>query len=255
MSLFNKNKDKDKDKKIKPIISEDVRTLMFIFFIAFYFILFSFISIQNRNRGVNKNNESNKVNENKKVEGINYEFSLDDVLNNNYNFKYDIYLNNVLYSYDGKRYEYKEKFNYILGDNKVVYYKDKYYYYMFDINSNNYINSINPYIVNEFIDIENIINIIRDSTYVSKTDYDSGKIAYNFSIKNSNLYNVIYDIEIDDKKIGEKVNDIYIGTDEDKNVNNIKLILNSYCLYNNKCESLVVDLNYDNFYNIEDFDR
>jgi len=244
-------KDNNKEKKYKeynPALDSDNKMIYLIIFVFFYFILFSIISINSRN---NKKNisKSEKIDDDTIVY---YEFSDSYIKNENYSFIYSVELDGKTYLYSGKKYNDKELFNLKLDDKYTNYYKDKYYFYERDINNGKYLTISNPYIKNEYLDIDSINSMLDNSEYVSKTDYESGKTSYNYEITNKNLYSAIYDESVDDLS----VNSIFISTDQDKYINEIKLDLSGYCKYKDTCKSLNIELEYDNFNDInkDDFD-
>lgn len=170
--------------------------------------------------------------------GSPYNFNIQSLLNKNFNYTYDIYVDGILYKYEGKRNNDSELFDF----NGANYYKNSNNYL---VNNGTWIRSDNPIMFNEFTDISNIKDIISRSSYESMTTYDNGKTDFNFVISTNTINEIFYNSNTD---FDEVPNKIIIGTDENRNVNNISFNLNSFCTNNKMCNySLEIKLNYNNF--------
>ncbi len=207
-------------------------------FFGFYFIFFLGIMVLART-GNNHSNINNQYNNNKP-----YNISFDKILDSNYHFKYEISFDQNSFIYEGDRNGNKELFT--LGVDKCYRNEEDYLK-----NTNGlWLKSDNPYIMKEFLDIHKISSILNVSTYISKTDYESGMKVYNFQVTTNTLVKLFENVLID---LDDGPNEIIFKTDEDGNVNVIKFDLSSYCKYKNlSLDKGEVILNYDRFGEIEE---
>lgn len=171
-----------------------------------------------------------------------YSFKIDSLLKNNYQYSYVITLDGIDYEYFGKRYKNMELFQF--EGNEYFRTEDEYF-----IKDNLWIKSDNPYKFKEFLDVNNLVNLIKIASYDAKTTYESGKIKYNFLISSNTINQNIYNISSD---FLEEPNEIIVSTDEDRNVDEITLNLDSYCKVNKLCnDSLKMKFKYDNFLEVQ----
>ena len=201
------------------------RAILFFGAYFFFFLLLIIISrFGNRTSNYKYDDfEKNKV-------------SFDSIANNNYNFTYSVFLDDMKYIFTGERNGDITKINYL--DN--VYYKinDNYY------DSNNMIVD-NPIIFSLFLDNNNYDNICENSYYESKTEYEDSHLRFDYLLSTNTINSLFYNIESD---YNEEANKIVYSTDKDKDVYQINYILDSYCLLNNLCErSLKIEIAYDKF--------
>lgn len=210
-----------------------------IAFFAFYLVFFLILMIAVRSGGNTASSYTTETDSKKP-----YNISFEKILDNNYHFKYEINLDQNTYVYEGNKNGNKELFT--LGvDN--FYRKEE----NFLKNTNGiWLKNDNPYIMNDFLDINKITNIFDSATYISKTDYESGMKVYNFQITTNTLVKLLENIDID---IADIPNEIIVKTDEENSANEIKLDLSSYCKYKNLSSIKgEITLNYDNFGEIEE---
>lgn len=211
-----------------------------IIFFLFYFVFFVILFLVIKGTG----NKNSLLQEYEK--GNTSVFDNNGILSNNYMFDYKIKLDGVVHDYYGKRKDTVETFKY----NNIDYYKsDK------DFFSNNgtWVKCETPYLFSEILDIGNMNTIMNNATYESKTEYDDGKIDYNFLISSNSLNKILYNMDTD---FDEVPNKIVLSSDSDKIINKISLILNSFCMLNNKCNSsLEIELNYDMFGGVSKIDN
>ena len=211
-----------------------------ILFFGGYFIFFLVLIIVVRISGTNNISSSDDY-----EKGTPFQFKVNNIVNNNYAFNYKVNLDGVVYNYVGEKYNNTEQFT--LNDKSYYCEGDK----CFINNSGLWVKCDSPYIYSYFFDILNIKNIFEKATYVSKTEYDSGKTSYNFLISSNTLNSMIDNMFTD---IEEEPNEIVINTDEDNYVNEIKFKLDSYCINNNSCsKNLDIELYYDSYGQIEEF--
>lgn len=211
-----------------------------ILFFSAYFVFFVFLFILFRVGG-----ESTRLSED-------YEYGdsiylIDKVAAENYRFTYNIYIDNEVITYEGKKAGNKELFNF-LG---VDYYRvgDSY----FDYYDNNWIIATNPYVFQEFLDFSKLVQIISDATYISKTEFDSGITLFTYQISSNSLIKKIENLDTD---ILEVPNSIGFFTDENLYLNRIELDLSSYGKFKGICTSnFKITLEYYDFGKIENIDE
>ena len=229
-------------KKIKELIKgleENPRGKSVMFF-AFYFVFFLILIVTLRFGDRKSYNSSDYES------GIPYSFSLDKVLKKNYSFFYNIKLDEEENIYTGKRLKKKMSFSY----------KDKNYYYngkKFFIKEKELLEIENPILFFELLDEDNLNKMISASSYESKTSYESGKTLYTFLISSNTINKLVNNLDSD---YFEEPNKIVISTDNDNNVEDIHLMLDSYCSVNSLCEkSLDIKLSYADFGDIKDIEE
>lgn len=210
-----------------------------ILFFGGYFFFFLILAVIFRIGGSSRIPTSSEY-----EKGNPYSFSLNHLIDNNYSFEYKITLDGTLYNYVGKRYDSNQEFKY----NNQNYFCNSSNCF---INNNNlWVKSENPYRYSYFLDGVNIDKILKNATFVSKTDYESGKVSYSFLISSNTLNSMIKNINTD---IDEEPNEIVVNSDESGKINEIKFDLNSYCINNKECNSnLEIELYYDSFGKIEE---
>jgi hypothetical protein len=214
-----------------------------ILFFGFYLIFFIFIIIFVR---VGSRNSTGSYEYEKGNGTSNYNFDISGIANSNYKFTYTITVDGVASVYSGEKYEDTELITY----NNNNYYRNGDNYF---INNTLWIKSDNPYIYSDFLEYDNISNLLVAASYESKTSYDSGKEIYNFLISTNTINQLLNNINSD---FLEEPNRITISSDEDKNINEIIYYLDSYCTLNKLCNnSLKIDLVYDDFGNVEEIEN
>lgn len=226
-NFFNKIKEIKKMKNGKAI-------LFFGFYFIFFVVIIIFIKFSSRVPVMHS--------EDYEMGQGSYSFKIETLLKNNYQYSYIITLDDINYEYFGKRYKNMELFQF--NGNDYFRNEDEYF-----IKNNIWIKSDNPYKFREFLDVNNLVNLIKMASYNAKTTYESGKIKYNFLISsntiNQNLYNISSDFL-------EEPNEIIVSTDEEKNVDDITLNLDSFCKVNKLCNSsLKMKFKYDNFFEVQ----
>lgn len=231
-------KEKNKKSFLKELTSTP-RGKGVVFFGA-YLLFFIVIAIIARTGG------SGELSNNKSYEtGSPLQFSLANIQNSNYQFTYEFIIDNTTYLYQGTKTIDKELFNF---NNTTQYYANKNVYFM--NNSGVWINTQNPYILKEFVDIKTISSLIEASTYVSKTEYDSGKNVYSFSLSSASISKLLNNTDLD---IEEIPNELIVGTDNDNYVNSLKFNLDSYCKVKQLCtNSMKINLSYELFGEVDE---
>ena len=228
---------KNRIKQLKEIINNLKKTdrgralLFFLGYLIFFIIVFIFIQTSGRmhtNRSDYEN--GNMIN-----------FNVEQIMNNNYSYDYIITIDVNDYEYVGSRNDDLELFTYKDND----YFRDYKNNKIYKQENNKWIESKNPNDFNYFTDIDNILELANNATYISKTDYESGKMTYNYEISTTTIEKIMNDVDID---LDDKPNELVFSTDEDGNVVNIKMKLDSYGKYKNYSKKyLTIELNYDDF--------
>lgn len=174
-----------------------------------------------------------------------YNFKVDKLLEDNFNFDYVITLDGNSYEYVGVRNNNRELFNY----NEYNYYKDESGCY---VGGTSWIKGDDPYLYSEFLDVNKIIELLALATYKAKTSYDSGAESYIFMISSNTINQHLYGINSD---YFEVPNEIVVDTDTSNVINTLEFNLDSYCKVNNKCQnSLRIKLNYSKYGEVSDID-
>jgi len=238
---MNKNKD-SRDFKLDSIkeLMKTPRGRAIMFF-GVYFVFFLILTLVARNSTpVNpKTREYEKGNP--------YHFSIQNIVGKNYNFCYEINIDDKVVTYKGSRYKDLELFQMSDGVSSIDYYRDHDNY----LNKNNqlWLKADNPYQYNKFMDIENISNVLLKATYVSKTNYESGMEVYNFLVSSATLVELLEGGTLD---IEEVPNEIVLSTDDLGYTEKITFGLNSYCLAKGICtEKMSITLKYADYGKIE----
>lgn len=189
-----------------------------------------------------------RFSEEKPYKDVKYEkgssYSIDFKNFDNFSYMYKIRLDNVLTECNGKKNDIQELFE--VNGNSYYREDDKYFINKSDL----WLKSDNPLEFSYFLELNNINKIIDNATFISKTEYESGKVSYNFEISSNTLNYMISDINTD---FDDKPNNIIVNIDENRNINEIKFDLDSYCVNSNQCtNSLDIELYYDSIDEIEE---
>ena len=233
------NKKKNNEFNFKELISTP-RGRAILFFGA-YLIFFMAIAIFARAGGA-----SNGLSSNKKYEtGSPLQFSLEAIEQNNYKFNYSVEVDGVVSTMTGIKDGFRESSTCTLLNE---YYMENGNYF---INSNGiWVKTSSPYADKFFHNVENISNLIERASYISKTEYESGKDVYTFNISSATISKLFNGNDLD---IEEVPNEIIIGVNEDNYVNEVKFVLDSYCKAVGTCtSSMKVTLKYEMFGEIEE---
>ncbi len=229
----------DKIKKFWKLIKELNSTprgkavLFFGFYAIFFIVLFIIMAI-----GKSNNN-----------------YSLDDIYNtnkisfssidSNFEYSYKFYIDNNIYTYDGKKRNNEETFIF----NNAGYYNKNGDFYQND--GGNYVEVDSPFIYREFTDNDVIKQLIDVSSFSSKTEYENGDMMYNYKITTSTIVKELDDIDTD---IDDVPNEISIYVSKDGNIKNIKFNLNSYGLFKSiSMNKFEIELSYFNYGEVDDF--
>ncbi len=223
-SILEKIKELEKNPRGKAI-------LFFAFYLLFFIIVIVFTRLGARNILSNYNYDSGD------------KFNLARIEEDNYKYLYEVKLDDVVYSLDGKKDGIKEEFSFMNNN----YYKRENEYFI--LSNGIYEESAEPTTFSYFFDINNLKDLLEDAYFLSKTDYESGKRVYNYLLDTNVILKKYENLETD---IDAKACEIILSTNEDGDTNQIKLRLESFCKYKGLCiNDLEITLNYEDFGNIE----
>ena len=226
---------------IKRLKSTDRGRALLFFCVYLLFFLFVFIFMKTADR-VHLNRSDFET-------GNQVSFNVEKIKNNNYSYKYTVTIDVNDYLFTGKRNK----------DYELLEYQDNKYFINHSDNgvlkyeNNQWVNSNNPNDFSDFVDADNILELAENSTYLSKTDYESGKVTYSYEISTTTIEKIINNVDID---LDDKPNELVFSTDEDGNVISIKMKLDSYGKYKGNCKKyLDIEIEYDDFGKIKDIDN
>ena len=234
-----------KIEQLKEIINNLKKTdrgralLFFLGYLIFFVIVFIFIQTSSR---VNLSRDDFE-------NGTTVNFNVDKIQDNNYSYKYTITLDINDYEFVGKRQDNLEEFNY----NEYYYFRDYKTNKSYREEKGNWVECKDPNDFKYFTDIENIIDLANNATYISKTNYESGKTTYNYEISTTTIEKLMHDVDID---LDDKPNELVFSTDEEENVVSIKMKLDSYGKYKNYSKKYFsINLEYDDFGDIKELEN
>lgn len=216
-----------------------------ILFFAFYFIFFfCLISLIRTNYTPNK--EADTTSDNK----VNTEYKLDGIKNGNYHFTREENINGVITNFTGDKSDNKidgvmtsnnNFYNYFIYDNiSLIKTTDKY-----EVTSD-------LYHFNNITDDKAIEKILERSTLISKTEYETGNISYNYEITTNTIDSILNNTNID---IADIPNKIVLEANEENEVVKITYDLSSYATYLNGMPTITsITITYSNFGEIKDLE-
>ena len=215
--------------------------LFFIFYFIFFFVLISIIRTNySSNRNVNPNNDNS----------VSTEYKLDGIENGNYHFTREENINGVITNFTGDKADNKTEgvmtlnntfTNYFIYDNiNLIKTTDKYEV------------TTDLYHFNNITADYNIENILKRSTLISKTEYETGNTLYNYEITSNTIDSILNGTNID---IADIPNSIILESNEDDEVVKITYNLSSYATYiNNAPTTISIIITYSNFGEIENIE-
>ena len=195
--------------------------IFYLFFFIFLFIVFSVTS--NYETPEYENNETN--NNNSQVEES-LPFSIKN-LENDYTFTYKRVVDDLSFEYLGNRRGSKIT---LLDDMGV-------YEYNYQNSTLVETNTANEDIIYKFLDVYEFRRLIKNSTYISKTEYASNESLYTYEVSNSTLHNILgKDIEN-----GRLMNQIKIQTNNKNIIEEVEFdITNFISQKDNKQEKIII---------------
>lgn len=211
-----------------------------ILFFGFYFVFFIIIMIIARfgSRNYTKPSDYEK--------GKSGTFYINDIVDKNYGFTYQVSLDNVKYTYTGTRNSNNTLFDY--NGNNYFSSDDKYF-----INNSIWAKCDNPIRFYNFINPSKLTSILENSWNEANTSYEDGRHEYSLLISTNTLNKLLDSKNTDYDEIPNK---IVVSTDSDKLANKITYNLDSYCKLNNLCDnSLSLEISYYRFGKIERIDN
>lgn len=236
-------KKKGRFAKIKEIV-KDIKNnpqKKGILFLGIYFIFFLLVIMSLRT--------SNTINQEKSKEKIssNFEYSLKNIKNNNYSFKYTEVLDNNLVMYSGDQLFGNSRFNKTYNNIVEQYYDSNGIFLKKELNGWMKVN--NPYIFKELRDIHKIEKILKRATFISKTEYKEQTKTYNYQISTTTLVDLIDNQKVD---LDDNINTIVLTTNSENEVVKIEFNLTPYTNYKQLSTVLgTVQVEYTNFGKIE----
>lgn len=205
--------------------------------LGFYFIFFLILIIS-----IRVGNSSNRKYNNYQ-NGKSTKYDLSKIINGNYQFNYNINLDSNIYSYTGNC----NNYNCLFNSNNIDYYKSHDLYFVHDTIWSKCDNPIKFY---QFMNIDNISQILNNSYLDSTTNYESGDYEYKLLISTNSLDKIIFNNVTDYDEIP---NNITLRTNNENSVYKINYNLDSYCKLNNLCNNnLSIEISYDKFGEIEE---
>lgn len=212
--MKNNNEEKGVINKIKVFCQSKVGKMTLFF--GFYFFFFLFLSFfLNANKNIDKpadNNNNNQVVDKENNVQVTDLFTINPIVDNNYFYSYTILENGNEINFTGQ------------------------------INDKNSL--IEEYAYNYFLDIYNVRQLIKNSKYISKTDY-SDNIVYQYELTNKTI-NELRGEELNN----EGINKITVKVDSNLVVTDIELDLNNYM--SNKFNEYKITLQYGKVANNEE---
>ncbi len=170
-------------------------------------------------------------------------FSSEVLKNNNYHFKYIVYLDEYTYEYEGDKFNELELFEY----NNSSYFNNNNTFYK---KGESWEKVDNPYRFNKFFSGKSISDLINNSYYQKSTRNEDNTSYHELDIS-SNTINKILDNK--DSDVDEVPNKIIIYADSDGELDKISFNLDSYCKVIDGCQNtLKIDLEYSNAGKIQD---
>ncbi len=225
----------------KEQVLEFVRTprgKAFIFF-GVYFIFFLVLSMVAHIGGKGAVIGSTDLNLGK------FSYNLSSIKGGNYNFVYQFFVDQNTITYSGKHY-----------DDKMLFSDGVFNYYqqgstLMREQDGIFLKSDAPCPLFSLTDVTVIDNLIKASTYISKTELATGEEIVNLAISTTTLVKQLDGLDID---LDDLVNSIELKKNKDDEVVEIKYIFDNYAKYKGLANnSFHLVLTYSNFGDIEEF--
>ena len=177
--------------------------IFYIFFFAFLFIFLSTPADTEPIRDKEPEEESSSL-----------PFKTIKLENNDYNFTYQESVNNTSLIYKGEK---KDK-------NITITFEDNTYNYYYQDGKLLLENAESPLKYSKLLDIYEIKNLIKSATFISKVEYPSKMVDYNYEISNKSLQEVF---EVSEE-LSDVNNKIIINCNEDLEVLKISFDITNY---------------------------
>ena len=200
--------------------------LFFGFYVIFFLGVILLVRFSSRNRTVASDYETSGG----------FHRPVQATIVDNYQFQYNINLDNIEYLYIGSKYQKEREFNF---NNKKYYSNGDYYFVLNDT----WEKTDNPFYFYEFLKDEVYMNLMNVGYLESTTSYDSGKIVYHYVIATDTLTKEINETQTD---IADDGNTMMIHMDDGEHISKIVYQLDSYCRVMNYCKnSLKIEMDFD----------
>ena len=218
-------------KKLQEQINKSPRRKALLFF-GFYFVFFAIIIAFLRNSSQTTTNSNS--NSNSPLE-TSLPFEMESLKGKNYQFSYSILVDNEKYEYQGEKENEKEK---------ILFNNESYYYNGEDYLNTSGIKEDNPYIYSEFLSVDILNSLLKNSYFEAKTVYESGKVVYRFLLDTNVIYKTIYNENSD---FSTDQNIILVSINQNGQVEEVSYQLNSYCETISSCTTLKINMSYENW--------
>lgn len=222
-------------KKISKLKKSEngISFLFFAFYFLFFIVVILIILFGGSKNYMIKEYEKGSVTQ----------FNTSLLLNKNFYFNYKIIIDGVVYDYYGKKLNDVESFKFNNND----YYRNNNDYF---VNNGSWNECDNPYLFYELIDVDNMVNILGNSSFSSKDVGENGMINYRYLVSSNTINKLIYNIDSD---FDEIPNDIDINVNNESGTVEIRYVYNSLCKLKSICnDSLIIETNYEMINSVKD---
>ena len=166
---------------------------------------------------------------------------IDQLLDNNFSYVYTIEADTKAYTVTGKINEGVEEFTYDDGTTSTKYYRNGENYLVYE--KETWIKGTEPTNLFKFFNTKSLNKLIKKASYDSKTDYQSGRVNYKLLISTNTINKTLDKIDTD---FDEEPNELTVIFNEKKDVEEVKLDLNSYGINNELVKKdLSIRMQYD----------
>ena len=169
-----------------------------------------------------------------------YSYGIEQIKTNNFHFVYTILEDDETFVYEGDRNQAVEQFTYQTKTDTVSFYKEgDLFFQLPDV-----IECPSPYRYSEFLDIKEIHRLLKNSTFLAKTEYSNQEIVYQYQLSTTSMLSLLKDQEVD---LMDEVNLLSI-TLKDGEVQKVDLDFSSYLSYLKTADAtLKIQLVYSDF--------
>lgn len=211
-----------------------------LMFFGFYFIFFIVLFIMlgsSQDNNLNGNEQS--------TTDINFQFNL--INKQNYHFQYKIEEDNITTVFEGDKNTTKENVMKTINEEQTEYFNQDGIF--LEKKENDWVLSSTPYLFSEFLDVKEINRFVKNSTFISKTEFSNQEVCYQYQISTTTLVSLLEEKDID---LGDEANviSLYVKNNE---VYKIELALSPYIEYKMQTKkTLKMTLEYSAFNTIKD---
>ena len=226
---------KKKESTIKELLQTSRGRSILFFGCYFFFFLFVILFFRT---GIYKKSYHSYDSFEPGTTEISYDFSY--IKSNNYEYTYQMTLDDKVSSYQGMKDSKRELFSYD-GNH---YYREFNDFYI--LKNGHYEKTSNPFLLEEFCQGKSIEKLVKKATYFSSTDYRDGKSELLYQITTDTILFELDQLKTD---LDPPVNEIILFLDEDRYVIGVKYHLSGYANYINK-KSVQIECNYSSFFDV-----